>query len=207
MIMSASRPRAPGATTELLPGTRVLATPPQGAEIYVHATPRWLLWVVRVAFAVFALVLGGLTWHDWAQMPAWARLLSLTLSPALLGLSAWPTVWRSTAKFVASREGVAFPSNEQLVLRFGRPVDEAWLFVPWACIGNLRLSKSVGDHSVCVAFDLQISTAERERFFGHVASPVDCKEGEPSVLRVAYDDSPPAPRRTLERLSDLKARA
>jgi hypothetical protein len=152
------------------------------------------------------LVLAVVSARSWSEMPFPARALVTVLAPAMTVAAFWSRPWRRLIKFVAFEQGIAFPSNEQLVLSLGAQNTPRWLVVRWGDISNIRLAREVGDGSRCIAFDVQVSAQERELFFRHVDEPRDGRTASEGILSVAYADSPPSLARTHAALLGFKAK-
>jgi hypothetical protein len=173
-------------------------------DYYVHRTPKWLMMFIRLALGVGGVVLAVLSYRDWSHMPLGFRGLVCILVPAFLLFALRST---RTTKFVADTRGVFFPCNELLVTTIGRKNPNTWLFVPWGNIMNIRVGTSIdyeGDKSKCVAFDVKVSSQEKAAFFQHVGAPTDREQSVNGFLSVAYSDNPPAPRKAVAILLQLR---
>lgn len=182
------------------------AVPLDDTASYVLETPRWLRTAVRSLMLAMGLALAVLSARSWGDMPLPARAMVLVLAPAMTLVALWNRPWRSLIKFVAHDLGIAFPSNEQLVLSPHSPAGQRWLVVPWENISSIRLTREVGDGSRCVAFDVVVSPEEKEAFFRHVDTPRDRRVTSDALVSVAYADSPPSLAKTHAALLSLKAK-
>jgi hypothetical protein len=182
------------------------AVPLDDPASYVLETPGWLRTGARLLILAMGLALAVLSARSWGEMPFAARAMVVVLAPAMTLVALWNRPWRKLVKFVAYDLGIAFPSNEQLVLSSHTQPNLRWLLVPWENISNIRLAREVGDASRCVAFDVRVSAEERESFFRHVDKPRDGRTARDAFLSVAYADSPPSLARTHAALLSLKAK-
>lgn len=182
------------------------AAPIDDAGSYVLETPGWLRAAARLLILTMGLALAVLSLRDWSEMPFAARALVTVLAPAMTLIALWSRPWRRLIKFVAYNSGIAFPSNQQLIVSSHTEATPRWLVVPWKNISNIRFSREIGDGNRCVAFDVLVSTEERELFFRHVDEPRDRDKVIDSKFSVAYGDRPPSLKRTHAALQSLKAK-
>ena len=192
---------------------RVLFERPQvEGDAHVHGTPLWLLTTLRLV-----LVVGGLGtilfvfMSPDSQFKQRGHTHDAITSPLLLvfglavALGFYGKIWRRQAKFIADGRAVYFPCNELLVAPRDRSPSSAWLEVPWQHISNLRRTTKTTptDQGDCVAFDVQVSPEEREKFFRRVSRPDDNRNRHGAVLSVAYNDFPPSVAAILRKLLAL----
>jgi hypothetical protein len=184
---------------------RILDHPPEGPGCYVLRTPVWLKRLLRSGFLLAAAGLVWLAFREWTTMPLPAQLLVGVLVPAFTMFSLWNRIWRCTVRFVADRSGLYFPDSTQQVLHLGASAAPRWLHVPWHSVTRLRIARSADDGGgQCIAMDVAVAEAHRDAFFRYAGAAVEEGMPEQGVLRIAYDDSPPHPRRTLARLQALR---
>ncbi len=176
---------------------RVLSDRPQvEGDAHVHGTPVWLITTLRFILVAFGLGVMLFAIHDMAlvrgQTRGWGGVVFC--APFLVALGLYPRIWRRQAKFIADERAVYFPCNELLVASRGGSPSSAWLEVPWQHISNLRQSTRTdpSDTAACVAFDVRVSSEEREKFFRNVSRPDDNKSRHGATLSVAYNDFPPS---------------
>lgn len=74
---------------------------------------------------------------------------------------------------------------------------------PLWLVATLRLASDPMDAGACVAFDLQVSPEEREKFFRNVSRPDDNRSRHGEILSVAYNDFPPSVAAILRKLLAL----
>ena len=183
---------------------KVITQSPKLEGTYVHCTPRWLMQTVRAMFAIFGIATIYFLASARELEPIGQKVFFCVLSLVFLAVSTWPRPWRQLTKFIACKQGIYFPNNSQLVLVLGQPILDEWLFIPWSRIRNLRLSREAGgDNAKCVAFDVEVSNEEQERFFKHVDKPRDRNTTAAGIANLAYCDYPPSPKKTLSILESM----
>jgi|GEM_PF-4971925 len=193
---------------KLLSENRLLNARPANSELYVHGIPSWIVVFLRFMFACAGFATAYFSIRSWFQMPLPAQALATFLVPAFLAISIWTKLWKRTTKFLGDKSGLYFPNNSLLVLDIRGSESDEWLHVPWAKITNLRVAREAGDdNAACLAFDVEVTPQERERFFKHVGTPQDMPYPgySSSAVYVAYADFPPSPEKTLAILKALSA--
>ncbi|MEO6277288.1 hypothetical protein [Roseateles sp.] len=187
---------------------RLLPKPPTpNPTTFVYRPPPWLMLGFRCAMLVVGAVTAVMLALHWQAMPLWAALLAGLLTPALMGGSAWPRLWRDTTRFIADETGMFFPAYPALTFAATEPRQEAWLAVPWQHVANIRVATEVGEDGSCVAFDLQVSPSERARFFGTVGEPRDRRGQRSAQVFAAYGGWPPSAKPAAARLLSLQSRS
>jgi hypothetical protein len=181
--------------------------PDSSPTTVVFGAPSWLVMGLRCVLAVMSCVAAALSSLHWSGMPWAARLLVAFLAPALVAWSIWPRPWRRVTKFIADDGGMYFAAHSPLMVWSKPRETEEWLQVPWPHIDNIRLAREAGEDGHCVAFDLQVTTTERSRFFAAVGTPRDRRDVPEAGFTAAYGGWPPSPAQVVEQLKSLRLRS
>lgn len=181
--------------------------PALNARSYSHRTAPWLARCFRLFLGSWGTALAVLTALNWPVMPTSARLLAVILVPGLVWGATWPRLWARSVSFIADEDGMYFPRNAWQVTSLGQQAPEAWLYVPWNHVQNVRLAKESGENTRCIAVDVCISAIEKVDFFNSVATPQDAATARVGYTAVAFTDWQPSLREVAMRLQHLQGRS
>lgn len=183
-------------------------------EVYAPTMPMWLAHGLRLFSLLFSLAVAWFGFHDWSNMPAFAKVIVCILAPAFFYFSlSSEKGWALYAKnpfFLADQSGMYFRHNQAFTTFMGnnnqnkKRNSQQCLFVPWSNIANIRVGKvsgSDGDVDGAI-FDVNASAKEIEAFFD--ASVKDKKPIQTDMQAVCfYQNMPPTPCKVVAHLQSM----
>lgn len=176
---------------------------------YVHRFPMWLVIFFRLLFGLGGTVLAIFTFRDWNQLPSNFRELVFILSPTFMFFAFYGKLWNSNITFITDDRGVFFPCYDFHAITIGIEGLNEWFFVPWINISDIRVGKNhdhEGNVTTCIAFDIMVSSEEREKFFRLVGNPTDQNQYRDGKFSATFSDFPLSHRNTVNILETFKRR-
>jgi hypothetical protein len=183
-------------------------------EVYAPVMPMWLANSLRLFSLLFSLGAAWLGFHDWSNMPTFAKVIICILSPvfffsALSSKKGW-ALYAKNPFFLADRSGMYFRHNQAFTTFIGnnnqdkKHQSQQCLFVPWNNIANIRVSKVSADDGYIdgAVFDVNARAEEVKAFFD-----VDLKDKNPIQAGMQavcfYHNMPPTPRKVVAHLQEM----
>lgn len=120
-------------------------------DVYAPVMPMWFVNGLRLFTLFFSLGLAWLSYHDWSNMPIFARVIVAVLAPVffLSALSAkkWWATFAVNPFFLADHLGMYFRRNDSFMHyivnknKHQKNGLKQWLFEPWQHINHVRVAK------------------------------------------------------------------
>lgn len=183
-------------------------------EVYTPVMSIWLVNGLRLFSILFSLGAAWLSYHDWANMPTFAKLIVCILAPvfffsSLSSKKGW-ALYAKNPFFLADQTGMYFRHNQAFITYIGnknqdtKHQSQQCLFVPWSNIANIRVGKvsSEDGYTDGAIFDVNASAEEIKAFFD-----IDLKDKKPIQADIQavcfYQNSLPSPRKVVEQLQNM----
>jgi hypothetical protein len=126
-----------------------------------YGTPLWAVRLVLLICLICAVLFlaAGFNFEIWIENESVLyKYFLYLLGLAFLSANLRPRNWQKWTYFVATAEGIEFPSDIPLANK------STWLLVPWSKVGEIKVSRFVGNKAG-PAIEILISEEEQEKYF------------------------------------------